>query len=258
MPRLGFRAMLAGVVIVAGAPVFAACSPEPSTSDRPPQSVADPSAEPTVPATPDIAWTTSYLETFDDAAAAEPWIWEGLFAPTIADGRFSVTTQAGQAGYTGIGADAVHTGFGGGADDESLRTVRITAKVALAGIDAYGATCLDADSSGGYGSPSMYVLTASSTGANIWKVLDDNPSETVAASSAGVLPDPFVGVISVTCAPVDGGYYLEVALDGDVVLATVDTGAIPEGLNARLYDAAGSADEPSVSIDEVMVEVPAP
>ncbi len=61
-----------------------------------------------------------------------------------------------------------------------------------------------------------------------------------------------------TCAPVDGGYYLEVALDGDVVLATVDTGAIPEGLNARLYDAAGSADEPSVSIDEVMVEVPAP
>jgi hypothetical protein len=215
------------------------------------------SVEPDPPAAPEIAWTTAYRETFDDGQAAQAWLWRGKFPPAIADGHFSYTTQSGQAGYTGIGSDADHVDLGGGAGDDSLRTIRVTATVSLEGIAVYGATCLDADSSGGYGSPSMYVLTVSSTGAKIWKVLDDQPSQTVATSDAGVLPDPFTGAITVTCAPVDGGYYLEVAIDHEPVLATVDTGVVPQGRNARLYEAAAPVDEPKVSIDEVILEVPA-
>src|ERR687898_1494324 len=107
-----------------------------------------------------------------------------MFPPTIADGRMSWSTQSGQAGYLGIGADGHHVGIGGGAEDDSLRSIRVTATVSLEGIAAYGGTCLDVDSSGGYGSASMYGLTVSSTGAKIWKVLDDAPSETVATSEA--------------------------------------------------------------------------
>ena len=258
MSHLIGRAAGVGVVALALAGL-AACSTAQSSADATTVPTEAPtSAQSPAPTAPEIAWTTAYQETFTDAQAAQAWLWKGKFPPTIADGQLSWTSQAGQAGYTGIGADGTHVGFGGGADDDSLRTIRVTANVSLEGIAAYGATCLDADSSGGYASPSMYVLTVSSTGAKIWKVVDDEASETVATSEDGVLPDPFTGAITVTCAPVDGSYYLAVEIDDDVVLATVDTGVIPEGRNARLYDAAASVDEPTVSIDEVTLEVPAP
>lgn len=255
------RAPGPGILITLAVVGLTACSPARTSADAPMAEPvpADPtSMQSTAPAPPDIAWSTAYQETFDDAQAASAWLWKGKFPPTISEGHMSYTTQAGQAGYTGIGADAAHVDLGGGADDDSLRTIRVTAIVSLEGIAAYGATCLDAVSKGGYPSPSMYALTVSSTGAKISKTVDDGPSETVATSDTGVLPDPFTGAITVTCAPVEGGYYLEVAIDDDVLLATVDTGVIPEGRNARLYDAAASVAEPKVSIDEVTLEVPTP
>ncbi len=218
-----------------------------------------PTAETTIPSfppAPDIAWTEYYRETFDDAEAAAAWIWTGPHVPVIEDGQFTFETQSGQSGYNGIGADDTHVGFGGGADDDRLRTIRVTATVELSGVDQFGMTCLDLFSKGGYPSPSMYALVVSSSGARIWKIVDDEQMEVASIDAAG-LPDPFAGAFRGTCAAVDGGYYLEVALDGDVVLATIDDGPIPDGRNARLYDAAGQVDVPRISYEEVMIEVPA-